>query len=1015
MKTRTYTLLVVLLSVFPALAQIITPISNGVLKTDLNADGFQIDSVGQIGFGTSSPSSRISILPAGNPTTNADGIRFGPDVYTYRSGASTLTITGNLVVSGSLTSGSGAVTLSGTNAWTGINSYAGVTTFNGPTTIGNSGLTFTGGGAAATRTALSLVPGTNVQAYSARLAEIAALGVSPAGFMYANGSNWVVTSASSTRTALGLSTADSVTFDGLTLTTNPLGVTSGGTGLTSIAANRILYTSGSNTLAATELSAYIRASLLPAADASAAITALTLNSLTGALSGSILNPSLAANAVTTTSVSANAITTAKIADGAVTSAKLALSGATAGTYGGASSIPQITVNGQGQITTISNVASSGILSSASLDSGSHLTGTYGVPLIKDGVVTDAKMTASGVSAGIYGDATTIPQITVNAQGRITLATGVSITALTSGSAATGVMTGSTYANLQLAAGSITSAKIATGAVETGNILDGTIAAADLASGAVTADKIAALAVTAAKIAANTITASQIANGAIGTDQIAGSSVTAAKMAGDAVALGTGTTGNYVRTIAGTNITVAGSGAESADVTVSIPQSVATTATPTFAGLTITDTASIKGITSPGYGIHVSKAHPGAVAAASRAAAGLSAYDATRPFTTITGALAAASAGDTIYVYPGGTSVTDGYDYQEDLAIANNVTIVGVGDPIVRGGFTVAGGLVVTLRDLVIQETVANDTPPIRIYDNNVQLYVDSRVQHSPGLGDSGVFIGGNNNKVYFRKNMQWNSPLVAGASFVEITGTGNSIFFENGSSILYDPVAATSTVNDNIYQINAVSAADTNKVRYASSVALFGKIAIAGTDTDRVRVMDAPANETFSYQYSSVVDNILDNTTGTALAFDVTNSGVPPRYPLDQILDTTISGSTVFRPIRRGLLRVDVCVGLTPTGLTDVVAGDRVILSLQTSADGAVWADLAILDSYTVSIAGGGPLFVLKGGFTIPVTAPASFSGTGGYRIAIKCATAGGAGVNGSYVKSTDTTYTYMQLDFRNR
>lgn len=53
-------------------------------------------------------------------------------------------------------------------------------------------------------------------------------------------------------------------------------------------------------------------------------------------------------------------------------------------------------------------------------------------------------------------------------------------------------------------------------------------------------------------------------------------------------LGTDTTGNYVATIAGTSnqITVSGSGSESSAVTLSLPQDIATTSTPTFAGLNI---------------------------------------------------------------------------------------------------------------------------------------------------------------------------------------------------------------------------------------------------------------------------------------------------------------------------------------------------------------------------------------------------------------------------------------------
>jgi len=57
---------------------------------------------------------------------------------------------------------------------------------------------------------------------------------------------------------------------------------------------------------------------------------------------------------------------------------------------------------------------------------------------------------------------------------------------------------------------------------------------------------------------------------------------------DSISLGTDTTGNYVDGIYGTpnQVIVAGSGVESASVVLSLPQSIATTSTPTFAGVNV---------------------------------------------------------------------------------------------------------------------------------------------------------------------------------------------------------------------------------------------------------------------------------------------------------------------------------------------------------------------------------------------------------------------------------------------
>lgn len=62
----------------------------------------------------------------------------------------------------------------------------------------------------------------------------------------------------------------------------------------------------------------------------------------------------------------------------------------------------------------------------------------------------------------------------------------------------------------------------------------------------------------------------------------------ATIAADSVALGTDTSGDYVATIAGTanQINVSGSGTESRAVTLSTPQDIATTSSPTFAGATL---------------------------------------------------------------------------------------------------------------------------------------------------------------------------------------------------------------------------------------------------------------------------------------------------------------------------------------------------------------------------------------------------------------------------------------------
>jgi hypothetical protein len=74
--------------------------------------------------------------------------------------------------------------------------------------------------ASAQRTTLGLAIGSDVQAYDADLAAIAALANTDGNFMVGNGSAWVAESGATARTSLGLGTGDSPTFANATLTTD---------------------------------------------------------------------------------------------------------------------------------------------------------------------------------------------------------------------------------------------------------------------------------------------------------------------------------------------------------------------------------------------------------------------------------------------------------------------------------------------------------------------------------------------------------------------------------------------------------------------------------------------------------------------------------------------------------------------------------------------------------------------------------------------------------------------------
>lgn len=125
--------------------------------------------------------------------------------------------------------------------------------------------------------------------------------------------------------------------------------------------------------------------------------------------------------LTTTSAFANVATTDIVITGNNSSitANLRTVNTNVGTYGNTAVVPQLTIDAKGRILAVSNIAitfpAQTLISNTTEITANTVSGTPGLNL-----------TATGVTAGTYGGAINIPQITVDAKGRVTGVTSVPV-------------------------------------------------------------------------------------------------------------------------------------------------------------------------------------------------------------------------------------------------------------------------------------------------------------------------------------------------------------------------------------------------------------------------------------------------------------------------------------------------------------------------------------------------------------------------------------------------------------
>ena len=204
--------------------------------------------------------------------------------------------------------------------------------------------------------------------------------------------------------------------------------------------------------------------------------------------------------------------------GTFTQVDLPATGVSATTYGGTSKVPVITIGSDGRISSASNVNVAGVSTFTS-------NNRFFIIQTADGSSFTANIPNVAVTADTYGGTSKVPVITVDAQGRITSAANVNVAGVTS------FTSNNRFFIIQTADGSSFTANIPNVAVT-----------------------------------ANTFGSSRIIPSF---DIDAQGRITrAANISMGDIALGTDTSGNYVATAAGgTGISVAGSGSESAVLTI----------------------------------------------------------------------------------------------------------------------------------------------------------------------------------------------------------------------------------------------------------------------------------------------------------------------------------------------------------------------------------------------------------------------------------------------------------------
>jgi len=665
---------------------------------------------------------------------------------------------------------------------------------------------------------------------------------------------------------------------------------------------------------------------------------------------------------------------------------------TAGSYGSATAIPTFTVDAQGRLTAASTASISTTLTVAA-DSGTAdsvalgtdtltftggtgldsvvsnntitfnidntvvtLTGTQTLtnktltnPTITglsiSGVnVTDSSITFEGATADAFETTLTVTDPTADRTVTIPDATGTVVLADLAQTLTNKTISGTNNTLSNIGNSSLTNSSVTVGTTNialgaTSTTLAGLTSVTSTGfTGALTGNASTATTLQTAR----TISISGDATGTVSFDGSANADI-AVTISANAVALGTDTTGNYVATIAGTTnqVSVSGSGSETAAVTLSLPQNIHSAATPTFAGMSLTGALAMGSSNITGLADPVNAQDAATKAYVDAARAGLDVKQSVRAATTANITLS-------------GTQTVDGVA----LAVGNRVLVKNQTTGTQNGIYVVASGAWSRATDadepnevspglfLFVEEGTLNaDNGYVITSDSPLTVGTDAIVFTQ--FSGAGMIVAGN----ALTKTGNTLDVVVAASGGIEIVSdalqlksslAGDGLSYSSGVLSLASAAAGAGlSYTTGVLAVNTANGLEISgdNVQLASSVAGTGLTLTAGVldvvgTTNRITANANSIDIASTYVGQTSITTLGTITTGTW-----TGSVIADAYIAD---DLTISGGTINNTPIGGTTR-------STGAFTTLNANSTTTLAGMTATTGSFSSTLGVTGNVTLA------------------------------------------------------------------